>query len=400
MSNSIDNLINSAFKSGEGKTMLRQHFESRLDYLGLTPNQFLDSYEMNFRTTNAILDGNFKYLDPINIVKLANFLNVTTDEILNECISYMPSNAQMELQDSKKKTFILDHFNLVALKKDGIISSTKDFGHIEKCICRTYGLNNIYDYAELDKMSGLFSSTNVSLKDFRQKRSFKNKAIKICDAISNENSFNQNNLKSFFPRIRAYSLDIDSGLTKVIRELYKLGITVVFHPSLSSSGSRGVTVQSKGKPAIVLTDHGKKYSTLWHSLIHELYHVIFDMADIEAGRIHISGDDDFVTEKEAQANDFAREYMFPQNRMRVAELNIADPMKIKSYAIESDVHYSIIYDNYCYNHPDQFAKYSKFIRSPWARLHKTILGPLSSSNSPQEFAKYYQNKIFHSTENQ
>lgn len=390
----IDNLINGAIKSGENKTLLRQHFESRLEFLGITLNQFCEGYEMAFRTINAILDGNFKYLDPISLLKIANFLNVSSDEILKECLSYMPANTQIQLEDSKKRTYILDNFNLHALKKDGVISSIKDFGHIEKCLLRAYGLKDIYEYSELDKSHGLFSSIKATLKDARPKKNFKNKAIKICNSIENTNPYNQDNLKAFFPRIRAYSLDVETGLLRLIRELYKLGITVVIHPSLSLSGARGLTIESKGKPSIILTDIGKKYSTLWFTLIHELYHVVFDWEDILAGRLHVTDDDEFVSDKELKANEFAREYMFPRKRMEEISPKMTDPVTVKDFAIESNVHYSIIYDNYCYDNPDQYPAYSRFIRVPWNRLQTALLGSLSHSNSPEEFAKYYQSKIF------
>lgn len=390
----IDNLINGAIKSGENKTLLRQHFESRLDFLGITLNQFCEGYEMAFRTINAILDGNFKYLDPVSLLKIANFLNVSSDEILKECLSYMPANTQIQLEDSKKRTYILDNFNLHALKKDGVISSIKDFGHIEKCLLRVYGLKDIYEYSELDNLHGLFSSIKATLKDARPKKNFKNKAIKICNSITNSNPYSQDNLKEFFPRIRSYSLDVETGLLKLIRELYKLGITIVIHPSLSLSGARGITIESKGKPSIILTDIGKKYSTLWFTLIHELYHVIFDWEDILAGRLHVTDDDEFVNDKELKANTFAREYMFPHKRMEQIANNISNPVAVKDFAIESNVHYSIIYDNYCYDNPDQYPVYSRFIRVPWNRLQTALLGSLSHSNSPEEFAKYYQSKIF------
>jgi len=390
----IDNLINGAIKSGENKTLLRQHFESRLEFLGITLNQFCEAYEMAFRTINAILDGNFKYLDPVSLLKIANFLNVSSDEILKECLSYMPANTQIQLEDSKKRTYILDNFNLHALKKDGVISSIKDFGHIEKCLLRAYGLKDIYEYSELDNLHGLFSSIKATLKDARPKKNFKNKAIKICNSIINNNPYSQDNLKEFFPRIRAYSLDVETGLLKLIRELYKLGITVVIHPSLSLSGARGLTIESKGKPSIILTDIGKKYSTLWFTLIHELYHVIFDWEDILAGRLHVTDDDEFGNDKELKANSFAREYMFPHKRMEQISNNISNPVAVKDFAIESNVHYSIIYDNYCYDNPDQYPVYSRFIRVPWNRLQTALLGSLSHSNSPEEFAKYYQSKIF------
>jgi HTH-type transcriptional regulator/antitoxin HigA len=392
--NGIDNLINSAIKSGENKTLLRQNFESKLQFLGITLNQFLEGYEMTFRAINAILDGNFKYLDPIGLLKLANFLDLTSDEILKECISYMPAKTQIQLEDAKRRTYILDNFNLQGLKKDGVISTIKDFEHIEKCLLRTFGLKDIYEYTELDKSHGLFSSVKATLKDPRPKKEFKNKAINICNCLLNNNSYNEETLKDFFPRIRAYSLDADTGLLKVIRELYRLGITVIIHPSVSFSGARGLTIESRGKPAIILTDIGKKYSTLWFALIHELYHVIFDWEDIIAGRLHVTDEDDLVSNKELKANEFAREYMFPHKRMEEIISKISNPIAVKNFAIESQVHYSIIYDNYCYDNPNQFPLYSRFIRVPWSRLQASLLGSLSHSNSPEEFANYYETKIF------
>lgn len=389
----IDNLINGAIKSGENKTLLRQHFESRLEFLGITLNQFLEGSEMNFRTINAILDGNFKYLDPISILKTANFLNISSDEILKECVSYLPVNTQIELEDFKKRTFILDNFNLHALKKDGVITSIKDFKQIEESLLRVFGLNDIYEYSKLDKSYGLFSSIKASLKDARPKKTFKNKAIRICESIVNKNHFDLNELKAFFPKIRAYSLNIETGLVQLINELFKLGITVVIHPSLSSSGARGLTIESKGKPSIILTDIGKKYPTLWFTLIHELYHVIFDWEDILSGRLHVTDDDDIVSDKELKANAFAREYMFPNKRMQVIIPEITDPIAVKKFALESNVHYSIIYDNYCYDNPTQYSNFSRFIRVPWYKLQLSLLGSLSHSNSPEEFARHYQTKI-------
>ncbi len=392
--NEIDNLIKNAMESGDNKTLLRQHFETRLELLGITLNQFCEGYEMASRAINSILDGNFKFLDPISLLKVANFLNTTSDEILKECVSYMPANTQIQLDDSKKRTYILDNFNLPGLKKDGVISTIKDFGHIEKCLLRTFGLNNIYEYSELDKSMGLFSSLKVTLKDARPKKQFKNKATKICSYLINNNEYEQDNLKEIFPKIRAYSLDLETGLLKLIKDLYNLGITVIIHPSISFSGARGLTIASNGKPSIILTDIGKKYSTLWFALLHELYHVFFDWQDIIDGRLHVSDEEDFISEKEVKANEFAREYMFPKKRMQEVIPIISNPIAVKDYAIQSQVHYSIIYDNYCYDNPDKYSLYSRFIRVPWNRLEKSILGSLSNSNSPDEYAKHYQNKIF------
>lgn len=390
----VDYLINNAFRSDGNKTILRQNFEARLDFVGISVNQFLEGYDMTIRSLNSILDGNFKVLDPVNLLKISNFLNISSDELLNECIANMPAEVHYELEFSKKRTYILENFNLQSLKKDGVINNVRDFVQIEKNLLQVYGIKSIYDYSELDKRFGLFSSIKATLKDPRPKKNFKNKAIAICALINNDHLFHQDLLKEFFPRIRAYSLDLETGLLKVIYELYKIGINVVLHPSLSSSGARGITIQSNGKPSIVLTDNGKKYSGLWFTLIHELYHIVFDWEDICAGRIHVTDDDEFLSDNEIKANEFARDYMFPSHRLEEVSPYIDDPLFVKEYAIKSNVHYSIVYDNYCYNNPDTYPKYNKYIRIPWQRLRSSLIASLSHSSTPAEYAHFYQKNIF------
>lgn len=386
----VDKLI---YEAMTNKSLLRQRFENRLELYGISLNQFLEAYNLNFRTVNAILDASFKYTDLVSIIKLSSFLGLTIDQIVKEYEPMMPMMIKEEIEQCERRNFLLQNFNLDALKKDGVIFTVRDFDVIEKSILRMLDLENIYEYRNIDFKNGLYSTVKYSNLDTRSRRLFKNKASQILNSIKNPNTYRQDELKEFFPRIRQYSLDPDNGLLKVIQELYKLGITVVVHPSFTLSKSRGVTLETNDNPGIVLTNYGKKYSTLWFSLLHELYHVVFDWDDIIFGRTHVS-EDDATEENEKRANQFAREYMFPNHRMSQIVNEINDPLRVKQFAIESDVHYSIIYDNYCYDNPDKYNKYIRYIRFPWKRLEKSLIGSISIPSSAKDIGKYYNLKIF------
>jgi Zn-dependent peptidase ImmA (M78 family) len=122
-----------------------------------------------------------------------------------------------------------------------------------------------------------------------------------------------------------------------------------------------------GKPCILLTDHKGFYSTLWHALIHELYHVLFDWIDIKSNdRPHITEDISQVftiTDNELDADNFAREYLFSKNKIKDVESFLKDQEYVDEIAKNNDVHPSFIYTYYAFD-------YDKVDRMAWARAKK------------------------------
>ena len=172
-------------------------------------------------------------------------------------------------------------------------------------------------------------------------------------------------------------------------------------PPLPTLHLRGATFSVNNKPCIVLTDYRGFYPTLWFALIHELFHVLFDWDEIITSCYHISDNESeqlSVMEKELEANDFAREYLFSKEKTTKIKSNINNISYINSFARDNHVHPSFIYVFYAYdvgkkdsrawgratgNNPD-IKKMLRPLANPWDNP-KTILEHVKSIKS-----KYYK----------
>jgi Zn-dependent peptidase ImmA (M78 family) len=205
-------------------------------------------------------------------------------------------------------------------------------------------------------------------------------ALDTFKELNNTYEYNRNALIEFFPEIRWHSKSVDLGLTTIIQKLFKMGITVVFQSPLSSLHLRGATFSVNNKPCIAITDYRGFYPTIWFALVHELFHVLFDWEEIRNNQYHISTNDEehlSLAEKEKEADNFAREYLFSMEKMSRVKAHINDQDYIKEFAENNHVHPSFVYVFYAYDMHDAFYwskaqklnpkidKLKKLLENPW-----------------------------------
>jgi len=177
--------------------------------------------------------------------------------------------------------------------------------------------------------------------------------------------YDRQELIKYFPQIRWQSTNVEFGLANVIKALFKIGITVIYQSPFSSLHLRGATFSANDQPCIVLTDYKGFYPTLWHCLIHELYHVLFDWEEIRKDIYHVSEDSSEVLDKkEMEIDDFAREYLFSVNKMKEVKRFIRDHEYIAGVAKNNHVHPSIIYVYNAFDNSDE--------RMIWARTKRLM----------------------------
>lgn len=398
----IEDLINSAFKKDE-RTMLRRMFENKLEELNITFNQAEDNLEINYRTINGILDGTLDRIDFLSLLKIAHFLNIQYSEITNLYADTIKSRHKEDLLKSEKRAFILNNFDLPVLKNLGVISSIRDFNHIEQNINQILDLRNILEYND-DEYEVVFSSGSKVPKDARTRKYFIQKARSIFRIIDNPNNYNKEALIEYIPKIRWHSVDKENGLIDVIKSLYKIGITVIFQPRTPSLQIRGATFIVNDRPCIVLTDYRGYYPTLWFALMHEIFHIVFDWAEIKSKKYHLSDEGDDVTvvrQKEDEANEFAREYMFPKAKMEIIRNKISDRLSVREFAMDNQVHPSVIYANFAYdnsNEDDNLWKKFNTLKlfPPLNNLINKLNNGLGHTSKAIEYAAYYKLNIFNS----
>ena len=340
---SVDDLLSGLFKP---KQNLRELFEQRTEELGISQTNARELLQMSYRSLFGILDGTQKLVDYTNIIKIAAFLQMDKADVVSLYMESLEKNHQeIELISSDKIKFIKENFDLARLKRAGFIGSIIDFRHIEDRITSFVGLKSIFEYRP-PSSDVAFSAGKIQPKN-QQTRQFWIKCARTAfEEIDNPYPYNRKGLVELFPEIRWHSTNVKLGLLNIVRELFHLGVTVIYQTPLPSLHLRGATFAVKGKPCIVLTDYKGFYPTLWFSLVHELFHVLFDWEEIVNNQYHISDPDDdklTVIEKEEEANHFAREYLFSKEKTEIARKNRFDPEFIRKFALTNHVHPSFYY---------------------------------------------------------
>lgn len=409
--NDIDILLNSVFKEEN----LRERFERRIHSLKMSQTGAQKIMKVARRTLNGILDGTQKRTDLKNVRKVATFLNISVDQLMEMHSVMTEKNFEFENTPSNTKKFIKSKFDLAAMRKAGFIENINDPKEVENKIVAFFGFSSIFEYKKR-AFDTAFSAGALALRDIHKTSSGTNEisnnslttdfwlttAKSLATRIDNPHQYNRQNLINFFPQIRWYSRNEEFGFVNVIKELYRLGVTVVFIPRFSNLHIRGATFAVDNKPCIALTDYRGYYPTLWHCLIHELYHVLFDWIEIlkDVYSFHISDATEeslTLNERELEADEFAQKYLFSEEKMEDVKLFIYDRRYIEEIARDNNVHPSIIHSYYAHAN-------AKTDRMAWARARRFMpeitksVYPLSmpwdSNKSIEEIAKKLKLEIY------
>jgi Zn-dependent peptidase ImmA (M78 family) len=357
-----DSLLGELFK----KPTLKELFEAKLDELNMKPTTAQKVLDIGYKPLKRILESTETTINLINLFKLADFLQLPRERVVRLYTESLEKTVYKvsEVTSSEKVKFIKDNFDLAVLRKAGLIDSISDFDQAEKKITARLGLKSIFEYRE-PPIEIAFSSGNFNSKHHRTRSFWIQSAIPCFVEINNPYQYERDQLVNFFQQIRQYST-INNGLVQIVKILFKMGITTIFQPSLQNLKLRGATFVVNNKPCIVLTDYVGFYPTLWFALIHELYHVLFDLEDINTSRYHLSDDSNdtaSVREREALADNFAREYLFSKDKLKAIRRNLRYHSLVCEFAEDNHVDPSIIYAFYAF---DQ----GKNDRMAWARLRR------------------------------
>jgi len=344
----------------ESESDLRERFDKRIIDLGLSQRRALAELDIELRALNGMLNGTQRMVDLLALSRLAVFLQIPIERLVNLLLDKLEKNFLHRVSSADSQEFIVQNFDLVKLKKCGFIDSTGDFAHIEQRLLKYLGLKSIQDYGK-DSFNVAYSDGKPKAKSLLMRSFWVESAAAKLRFINNQYDYNRNRLIEHIPSIRWQTTNVERGLFQVIRELFKIGVTVIFEPYVSTLYARGATFAINDKPCIVLTNYSSFYPSLWFALLHELHHVLFDWDEISASSYHISEQLDKYALREVEADDFAREFFFPREKLRRVIPEIKNQYFIEQYAKANNVHESVIYTNYCWEQKeDDKAIFSKF----------------------------------------
>ena len=341
---------------------IKQLIEEKKEELKITSDRQLSKVlGINKDTYLRIVNGESKKVDLISIIKISSFLELELEETIQVYVSTLKAESITEIERTRKANFILKNFDIELLNKIGFIRTKTDFEAIEERILSFFKIKHLFDYEDAVAYP-LFSKMKRSSEE-RMNILWIKAAYLQFEELNNPNEYNSQELKKAVTKIRPYTRLEEKGLATVIKALYMLGVTVVIQKYVSKTSVKGASFVVDGKPCIILTDIYGRYDLLWFTLLHELCHIIFDFEELETQSYHLSGAAELLDLNEERANRFAREILFPSERMNFIAPNIHNPFLVSQYAEQNNIHTSIIYGFYLYDHPEERNKlYKKFNR--------------------------------------
>lgn len=326
---------------------IKEIFEARLTKHGITQNQAEKLLNMQKRSLEGILDGSAKRVDVINLLKLGQFLGLEISALLKLFIHDLPQDIVVELEDAKKKSFILSNFDIKNLAKSGFLNTKTDFNEIERRIVDFFGLKSIFHYSN-KQIIPAFSKTKKS-ESTLMREFWVRSAHSHFESLKNPNMYDRKQLVDLIGKIRPYTLNLAGGLKTVTQALYNIGVTVLYQPHLSTTHVRGATFVINGQPCIALTDLNKNYATIWFALLHELHHVLYDYDEIQNNVFHLTGEVDLFLLQEHKADEFSRNYFLPADKAKFIYKYIDNQLIVGNFAQENQIHPSLIYNFYCWD---------------------------------------------------
>lgn len=350
---------------------------------------------INKDTLNRIITGESKKVDIISIIKISNFLDLKIEDTIQVYVSTLKTESISEIEDNRKANFILRNFDIERLYKLGFLKTKTNFKEIEKRIINFFEIDNIFDYNNSVAFP-LFSKTKRSADEVMNTFWIKAAYLQF-EAINNPNEFDHQELKKIVTKIRPYTRLVDNGLITVIKALYSLGVTVIVQKYVSKTAVKGATFIVDNKPCIVLTDQYERYDLMWFTLLHEICHVLFDFEELSRKSYHLSGASDLLLLNEERANKFAREILFPEERMNFLKPNIFNSFLVSQYAEQNNVHPSIIYGFYLYDHPEEssvlYKKFNRFLIKSEIAIRSIKTNLWDTDESPGDQARKIIEKI-------
>jgi Zn-dependent peptidase ImmA (M78 family) len=376
---------------------LRVLFEARLRAEGISFNAALAKIKVEHRALNGALDATQKRHDLLMLARLADFLQIPRSEFFTAFVGDLESSFAQEVSAAEKELFIREHFNLPYLKQIGLISDPRNLHEVEERIVEHFGYTSIFDYQK-ELFGATFSSGKPKSKTSFEKDFWAARSAKVLNGINNYFPYDRDGLKAYVQRIRWFSMNVKKGLYQVIRDLFKLGVTVIVRPYDPKLYARAATFPVEDKWGIVLTNYSDNYPTFWFALLHELHHVLFDSEHVKNFYYHITGELDLFSPHEVEADKFANHMLLPPAKFEQAKPHIGNKSFVEEFARVNQVHPSVIYARYCWEMQEVdekvWAKFKHLIPSAAEAIPMLKGNPWQNKVALKEIAKQTENEFF------
>lgn len=193
-----------------------------------------------------------------------------------------------------------------------------------------------------------FNETYGKLKvDFMEDRGEKEAIVvwlNLCESeieIQNKEidniSYSEINLKKSLVKFKLLSSNdnVELSINSCRKLCNQLGIYLILCEAITNSKVRGAVTTYKDHPAIYLSARFKSHDHLWFAFIHEIAHLLlhYNRKDVI-----ITFEDRDTNDKEAEANEFARDFFInSDDYIKFVKNNVFTDQSIRRFACQQEV---------------------------------------------------------------
>ncbi len=167
------------------------------------------------------------------------------------------------------------------------------------------------------------------------------------EKINNPFELNLIALREVVGQIRPYTINEDAGFYQIVNYLYQNGLTVIIQ---AQKNIHSAILFINNKPCIVLANPNQKYSELWLSLLHELYHILFEYENLQIQRYHLSYDGELLL-SDNLADFFAEIMLFDPKKLNLFYRYAYKETEFNQQAVDNYIHPAILLELLIKNNP-------------------------------------------------
>ncbi len=393
-----DELLSSVYKllANVSTPELKELLQKKCEELGISQRKLSDVIGLERKSIQRIMEDEAQKIDIVTFIKISQFLKIDVSELVQIYVSKLSDKSIKEIESTRKASFILHYFDLDTLKKTGFIKNRNNFEEIENRLKSFFGLSSLFEYAKYSQ-AAYFSRTQRNYSD-KMLNFWISLVYHEIKNVENPNEYDKSLLLNVLPKLRGLTRDETNGLQRIVKALFEVGVTVIIQTYFSKTEIRGASFVYNNKPFIVLTNYNKRYDSIWFSLAHELYHVLKDYKQIEKLNYHITGQSDLFIDElaEENADEFARELLFPKEKREYIKNFIDIPTMVEDYARQNNVHPAIIYGFYLYEKSSdtEYKKYRRLLNNSDVAVKSMLINPWVKNDVDEitkEIAKIFTN---------
>ncbi len=290
----------------------------------------------------SLVRGN-RGITPELAVGLAAALGETASYWLSLDAAHSLAKVESTSDDVRRRAILFGHAPIKEMERRGWIAPAKDDAALEKELRRFYALDTIDSTPHL-RLAARQSVSTDALNSAQVAWCYRAAQLARCVQAA---SYDRDRLVAALPALRELARSADSA-RRVPRFLAEVGVRLVIVEKLARTRMDGAAIFVHGSPIIALTLRYDRIDNFWHTLCHEVQHIVHSDGEIMLD-VDLFDEEDrpwsVRPDVEKRADEGAASFLVPADEMKDFIFRIKplySRVKINQFANRMKIHPGIV----------------------------------------------------------